>query len=832
MKGFRVLIVLCGAALLAAGCALPLGEDYLITRDGSAITYITDYNLLAYVPIPDTGKQPVIRVDNRGDLEAEVTWKYENGVDVPLPFEIFAANTMYQAEIRIAAKTGYGFYPSTPFAYPSGKIINQTNDLGDTIRTITVIYNNSDEAHITYITDYDLQNYVPVPMAGEKPVTTIDTREDLAVAVTWEVETSPGSGVFTGITPDNAFTFGLHKVYRAEITLTTKTGWKFRAARNFAYTDGTAVTPLDSGTEPGVRVLSVTYRATRTPTVIKDFNLTPYIPKPASGATAITSFAASQYTGMVIWRNSETQEVWSGPFQPVTAYTAELTLYPASGYTLIGVGQDAFIHTGAESINNPADKGTISMSFSPTSNYGSPTVVYDTILTSRLPKPVSGMTPVMGMSGVQYSGTVTWIPFHSAFQEGTAYKAVINLSAATGYTFTGIGQNVFSHDDAVGIVTNLADSGMVTINFPVTASSTYEIIQSFGPEEAADSALWLMKEVKDDTYPLAIDLLDNNVEVVIPNSVTLIAGHNSPASVIINGHHGTLKITSPGTLLTVGGGVTLTLQNITLEGYGSDLDPNNGPLVTIDSGGKLVLGTGAVLTGNHSAGNAGGVWVNGGTLILNNGGMIKNMSAASPESGGGVRVEANGKFFMNGGILGGEDPAGGNTVSGVSSGGGVYVDTGGSVDMSGGTIQYNSASAASSGGGVHLRYQYSSGPVVFNFYGGLITDNTAPGASSGGGVYVGGSTFTMWGAARVAEDNPVFLDGYEIVITIGGALSSNPAANIIADNPTAGQTRLVGASSRSLYIENYQKFRYEGATGHIQNEPSPYYSGWIGTYQD
>ncbi|MFP3090414.1 hypothetical protein LQZ21_08820 [Treponema sp. TIM-1] len=803
MKGFTALLVLWGAALGIAGCALPLGEDYLITRDGSAaIAYITDYDLINYVPIPKPGERPVILVDSRGDLEAAVAWKDKDGVEIPLPFEAFAADTVYQAEIRLSAKPGYGFYPTTPFAYPAGKIRDQTKDLGDPIRTVTVIYNNSDEWNITFITDYNLQNYVPVPLAGEKPVRSIDNRGDLGGTVTWDVETAPDD-----FDPFTGNDFQLHSVYRAKIDLAVKDGYRFSAARNFSYHDGTAAVPQGDGTAPHSRSFEVLYRATRTPIIIGDPNLTPYVPKPLSGTTAIMSFAASEYTGTITWKNTGTQEVLTGSFQPNTAYTAEVTLYPASGYTVTGLGQDFFVHTGAETISNPAASGAVTLMFPPTGSFGSPMVVYDTILTGRLPKPVSGMTPVMGITGAQYSGSVTWIPFDGVFQESVSYRAVLVLNPASGYTFTGIGPNAFFHGDAPEI-TNPADSGTVTITFPVTASSTYQVITSFGPVETETSALWMMRELKDDTYPLVIDLPDHAAEYVVPDSVILTAGINSPATVIINGHGGTLKINSPGTLLTIGGGVTLSLQNITLEGHNA----NNAPLVTVRPGGRLILGTGAVLANNQSAGNAGGVWVNGGTLVLNNGGVIKKMSAAASGSGGGVLLDANGWFYLNDGIIGGESSEDGNTVSGPDSGGGLLVKSG-TVDMNGGTIQYNKAAGEHSGGGVYLTGD-NLNKGTFNHNGGLITDNTADGSDSGGGVYLAAmwfyGSFTMTGPARVAANNRVFLGDGSAVIIIGGPLSSPVAADIqVGNDPPTGRN-LVGAKNLSLGLTYVDRFTYNG----------------------
>jgi hypothetical protein len=742
MKRFMVLMILCGMALLIAGCAVPLGEDYSITRDGAGLAYITDYNLQTYVPIPAAGQRPVIQVANRDDLDITVAWKDENGIEIALPFETFAANMVYQAEIKITPKPGYGFY-STPFAYPAGKTSAQIDDLGDPTRTVTVTYNNSNDWDITFITDYNLQNYVPIPLDGERPVRAIKTRTDIQVEVIWREFNSGDYFVIDSDDP-TPFYFDQGVVYQAEIKLTANPGYRFIQGRYFAYPDGTTAVPQGDQTDPRVRSFIVTYPPTMSPMVVNDLNLTPYIPKPTGGGTPVISFAGIQYTGIVSWKNTNTQETLTGPFQPGTAYTAELDLNPGVGYTFTGAG--VFIHTGAETIS-PRGSGSVTITFPPSAGAGNPTIVYDTILTSRLPRPVNGITPITGITSSQYSGTVAWTPADSSFQLTVSYKAVITLTAAPGFTFTGIGQNVFSHDDAPGGVTNSQNSGTVTIVFPAARPPSYPAVTFGGPGEE-NSALMIMRERSIDNSQVRIDLSPGSESVGY--SVILLAGNTSPADVVLDGSGRVLTKTSPGSYITVAGGVTLTLQNITLNG----LTNNNAPLITVLSGGKLLLGAGVVLAGNDTISDAGGIWVDGGTLVINNGAVIKSMRA---RRAGGVLVNNSGRVIMGGGTIGGTELANGNKVSGqIYSGGGVFVDNG-FFDMYGGTIQYNEADSEHCAGGVAI---VGRGNFGFNQHGGTIKNNVAKQPHSGGGVYAYktnpdfamDSTFIM-AAAAVVEGN-------------------------------------------------------------------------------
>jgi hypothetical protein len=728
MKRLNAVLVLCGIALLSAACAVPLGEDYVVTRDGADGLYITDYKLENYVPIPNSKtNEPPVTMVNRGDLEMRVVWKDTHGAEIPPP-PAFEGDTVYQAEIRVTAKAGYDFYPSTPFAYDEGKIRAQNDDLGSPARIIRVTYNNSDDADITFITDYNLQSYVPIPLAGGEPVRSV-TRGGVTVTAVWEVEEPDG---FKPI-PGSGYTFESGAVYRARIRLTVEdiAKYRFAEAKYFAYPAGTVAGQPDDDGDPEDRDLTpVTYKPARRAMTVNDLNLTPYIPKPVRGALGVSSFAGPQYTGTAAWERTTDQAPQTGPFQAGVEYTAVLSLTPALGYSLSGAGP--FVH-GAGTVTN--EGGAVRINFSAAAEAGTTTVVYDTVLTGRILRPTEGASPARGITGSQYTGTVTWTPSHSTFQTDTAYTAELDLQAAPGYTFAGIGRDVFRHEDAPGAVTNPPGSGRVTIAFPPAASSAHPVMR-FGPAERDDSALWLMKEKRDYIYPLAIDLPGGLEE--LSTGVTLVAGDNSSGELIINGNNRIIKVKA-GVVLTVGGGVSLTLRNITFEG----VDNNTAPLLKVGAGGKLILEDGTKLINNKTTASAGGVWVNNGALILNSGVEITGMEA---RQGGGVLVDALGNFIMNGGIIDS------NTVFEEKAGGGVLVASG-SFDMNGGTIQYNSAAAGSSGGGVCILQK-----GTFNLNLGTIKENTAQGPDSGGGVCVISDyndvvNFVMNGAETSIENN-------------------------------------------------------------------------------
>jgi hypothetical protein len=222
---------------------------------------------------------------------------------------------------------------------------------------------------------------------------------------------------------------------------------------------------------------------------------------------------------------------------------------------------------------------------------------------------------------------------------------------------------------------------------------------------------------------------------------TLSVTGDKPITIILEGKGKTVQVKETGTpLFTLGAGLTLVIQDLTLKG----MDDNSVPVVGV-TGGTLKMKTGSLITGNTSSENGGGVTVtNGGTFIMNGGeisgnantnttaefvaraggvyvkagtftmsdGVINNNTASGPEvHGGGVYIN-NGTFTMSGGTISG-NTASASEDSGDSKGGGVYVSSGGTLDMSGGVIygseeEGGKANTAESGAAIYN----SSGSVI------------------------------------------------------------------------------------------------------------------------
>ena len=312
----------------------------------------------------------------------------------------------------------------------------------------------------------------------------------------------------------------------------------------------------------------------------------------------------------------------------------------------------------------------------------------------------------------------------------------------------------------------------------------------------------------------------NSDESINPTTISYSGKNNIRLTLKSNG---TKKIISANSsMFTIESGVILILNNLKIQRLGESWSSNY-PIITVNSGGNLILNNGTTIIGN-SGGL--GVYVNSnGTFTMNDGEISGNSTTNTRDStyyGGGVYVK--GTFIMNGGKIFDNSSKGStykttfNTFYYDSSGGGVYVDNEGEFTMNGGEISGNVSSYSDGntyGGGVYVSGTFimNSGEIadnnvvsspsygggvctigIFTMSGGKISGNTASSPpnysdlSYGGGVYVSG-TFTMSGgeiSANIASSygGGVYLDGNlnKTGGTIYGYTDGNINSNVVKDS--------------------------------------------------
>ena len=212
-----------------------------------------------------------------------------------------------------------------------------------------------------------------------------------------------------------------------------------------------------------------------------------------------------------------------------------------------------------------------------------------------------------------------------------------------------------------------------------------------------------------------------------------------------------------------GGGVYVKNGTFNMDG-GTIENNKSGGGVYVEASGKFIMNNAASVTANTigygSTGGA-GVYVNGGTFEMNdNASVTGNKATSSTLKGGGVYVKS-GTFTMNGNA----SVTGNKATNGTLNGGGVYVNGSGTFAMN------NSASVsgntATNGGGVYV----SGG--TFNMNDGTISGNTGNGVFVNGGTFTVSNTPTVTGNTKNGDASNVYLTGSEIYITIGGKLTGD-----------------------------------------------------------
>jgi len=283
---------------------------------------------------------------------------------------------------------------------------------------------------------------VIVPVAGDTPVTAITPNDQYTGTVTW----SGAPAVFAAGT-----------AYTATITLTPMAGYTLTGvATNFFSVAGATTTTFVPATSTVTAVFPAT-AITITPLAIAGVTV------PVAGATPVATVTeAAGYTGTVSWTPAIAA---GGKFDPVTPYTATITLTAKTGYTLYGVGVDSLTVANATA-NNAVNSGVVTAVFPATG-----TLPIDIAAIAGVTVPVYNGLPAAAITDTaQYTGTVTWAPAIAAggkFAALTAYTATITLTPMAGYTLTGVATNFFSVAGAT-TTTYTAGSNTVTAVFPAT----------------------------------------------------------------------------------------------------------------------------------------------------------------------------------------------------------------------------------------------------------------------------------------------------------------------------------------------------------------------------
>ncbi|MFP3090217.1 hypothetical protein LQZ21_07805 [Treponema sp. TIM-1] len=424
---------------------------------------VTDLDLTSKLPNPIKGSIPELYISSPQYM-GTITWSPADGN--------FQAGTIYTAKLALIALSGHTFTGIAADAFlhrgADKRVTPNPTNAADS-GTVTIVFPATTTTKAVSVTDLDLSNKVPKPVTGGTPA--------LVLAA------SQYTGTISWNPPDSIFQ--VSTTYTATITLAAAPGYTFTGvgANTFIHSgkDGSAASSLVNAADSGTVMILFPATTTTTAVPVTDLDLTNMIAAPVRGSTPVLYLSGPQYTGVVNWTSGPSSTTpLADIFDGDTAYTATVTLTAVSGYTFTGVGADTFIHTGKDGAltpnpSNPADSGKVTIVFPATAEV-SALKITDIDLSSKIPRPVTGGTPTLYLSTLQYAGTVSWLPAHGIFQANIAYTATVTLTAASGYSFTGVGANAFIHTGRDGALTpnpsNPAGKGKITIKFPMTTAGS------------------------------------------------------------------------------------------------------------------------------------------------------------------------------------------------------------------------------------------------------------------------------------------------------------------------------------------------------------------------
>jgi hypothetical protein len=278
------------------------------------------------------------------------------------------------------------------------------------------------------------------------------------------------------------------------------------------------------------------------------------------------------------------------------------------------------------------------------------------------------------------------------------------------------------------------------------------------------------QSVNDVLYDIVID--NNIVHLSDFNGVDYTAAISTKGrNVVIHIHSDspndikTITLGGRNNLFDIKSNITIRLSNIILKGVSNNIYP----LLYVDSGAKLIIEDGTLITGNTSTTNktlsSGIQVVNGGILIMNSG-EISGHKSTGNNAGGAVGLY-KASFIMNGGIITGNEATNSDGV-----GGGIYFLDNSFFTMNGGEITNNKAEY---GGGIYFLDNSS-----FTMNGGKISGNSVK--FLGGGIgYEGNSSFVM-NDGEIRNNNSENAGGIIIFETgtftmSGGIIKGNSASN-------------------------------------------------------
>ncbi|MDR0442684.1 MAG: hypothetical protein LBH44_04665 [Treponema sp.] len=518
--------------------------------------------------------------------------------------------------------------------------------------------------------------------------------------------TASGTGNFSigavSWSPANSPFFG-GAVYTAKVTLTANNGYTFTGLNSASINGQNASVSNNTGMAV---TLSYTFSATDTRTI--------------TGITIKTQPSRLTYThgeqldlsGLAVtltFDDTHTEDVAAADFtaKHITAIPAHdnhlnrstHNEHPVTitygGLTPLTTGNLTIARAAGATVNAPALNST----------------TYNSITINAVTAPDNGQSVEYGINTSNNASTATWQAglIFTGLNEGTTY-----------FIFA---RSVQNDNYNSGVTNGFLEARTRSNHFHVTNTTQWGDALSYiktGGNGTAGTP---------NNYTITVD-----GDVPVPGNTANSFGTVSNVTITINGN-GKLYLTSQGSLLTIGNSQTVYIDSdqLTLQGLRSgqnDSYLNNNQATVFVEKGTLVLQNGTI-----SDNGRGGVDVYGGAFTMQG-------SASVSGNSGGRGVSVSGTFTM-------QDNASvfGNTGGGVAYYGGAFGD---SFTMKNNASVFGNTTVTvtvSNGGGVYIRGPFTNVNVFTMQDSATVSGNVS---LNGGGVYVERGIFTMQDSATIS----------------------------------------------------------------------------------
>ena len=334
----------------------------------------------------------------------------------------------------------------------------------------------------------DITGLLASPVRNAPRPRRVDDMPQYTCAIAWVL--SDSGEAFTG----NRFAAGTG--YTAILTFTARVGYNFESvtANSFIHDQAISVTNAPGNTASNQIRVFVSFPNTMDASIltVSDISFIDILDMPFKGETPqFDPPLSDQYTAVLEWYADGV--LFTGTtFEPSTEYQAVITFTVEPGFTMHDLTTADFSFPGAEVHFVPAeDDGVLTITFPRTVGPNEDNRVVFYSLTELIDIPERNAAVPTLLDHRQFTGAISWEAGGSSFIGDnfgtfTGYDAVVTLTAADGFTFLGIDEDTFIHNDAL-IVSHPAGTGReleVRLSFAKT-----EPIWRFGGSASEITAL-------------------------------------------------------------------------------------------------------------------------------------------------------------------------------------------------------------------------------------------------------------------------------------------------------------------------------------------------------